>query len=324
MTDWRPSAGLDALQARAAMLATIRGFFSERNVLEVETPLLGRAAGTDPAIEPLQTCFTGPGHAHGLPLYLQTSPEFFMKRLLAAGSGPIYQVCKAFRDGESGPRHNPEFSLLEWYRPGLDHHQLMDEVAQLVFACLGYTLPVETRPYRALFLDHYGIDPLTSEPAQLRQAAIDHAVPGAADLKLDGNDAWLDLLLTHGIEQSLGRDRLTFVTDYPASQAVLARLNRDDTRTAARFELYLQGVELANGFWELSEAGEQRARFEQEQARRAAQGQQPVPIDEAFLAALESGLPDCAGVALGLDRLLMQRLGEGRLDTVIAFPLARC
>ncbi len=324
MPEWRPSAGPEALKARAAMLAAIRNFFAERGVLEVDTPLLAPAAGTDPAIEPLRTVFTGPGHAHGLPLYLQTSPEFFMKRLLAADSGPIYQVCKAFRDGELGPRHNPEFTILEWYRPGFDHHRLMDEVAELVMACLGRELPVERRPYRELFLERYGIDPLESDPSRLRQAAIEHGLPGAESIALDGVDGWLDLLLSHGIEAGLGQGRLTFVTDYPASQAVLARLNPDDPRTAARFELYLDGIELANGFQELVDATEQRARFAHDQALRAARGQPPVAMDEAFLAALQAGLPDCAGVALGLDRLLMRSLDAAQLDAVMAFPLGRC
>lgn len=321
MRDWRPSAGLDAIKARAEMLAAVRTFFAQRDVLEVETPLLAPAAGTDPAIEPLETVFTGPGHAHGLPLYLQTSPEFHMKRLLAAGSGPIYQVCKAFRDGEAGPRHNPEFTILEWYRPGFDHHQLMGEVAELVMGCLGCELPVEKRPYRELFLEHYGIDPLEIDQASLRQTAIDHSVPGAVDIALDSVDAWLDLLLTHGIEPELGRGRLTFVTDYPASQAVLARLNPDDPRSAARFELYFDGVELANGFWELTDAAEQRRRFEQENEERSSNGQPTIPVDESFLAALGHGLPECSGVALGLDRVLMLAEEKQQLSAVMAFPL---
>lgn len=323
MIDWRPSADLDALKARAAMLAAIRDFFTQRGVMEVETPLLAPASGTDPAIDPLKTVFTGPGYPHGLPLYLQTSPEFHMKRLLAAGSGPIYQVCKAFRDGELGPRHNPEFTILEWYRPGFDHHRLMDEVAQLAMVCLGQELQVEKRPYRELFLERYGVDPLEIDQAGLRQTAIDHEVPGADSIELDSSAAWLDLLLTHGIEPKLGQGRLTFIMDYPASQAVLARLNPDDPRTAARFELYFEGVELANGFWELVDANEQRARFEQENDERGVRNQPIIPLDEAFLSALADGLPDCAGVALGLDRLLMLGQGERGLSRVLSFPLGR-
>jgi lysyl-tRNA synthetase class 2 len=239
-----------------------------------------------------------------------------------AGSGAIYQVTRAFRDGESGRRHNPEFSILEWYRPGFDHHDLMAEVAELVQACLGRELPVARHGYRDLFLDRYGIDPLDCDAGGLQLLAIQSGVPGAAGLTLD-RDGWLDLLLSMGIEPELGRGELSFVTDYPASQAVLARLNPDDPRTAARFELYLDGIELANGFWELSDAAEQRARFEADRAERARNGQPDIALDERFLAALEAGLPDCAGVALGLDRLLMCRLGIHDLDRVLAFTLDR-
>lgn len=290
--------------------------------MEVETPVLAPAAGTDPAIEPLRSCFTGPGHAHGLDLYLQTSPEYHMKRLLAGGSGPIYQISRAFRDGEAGRRHNPEFTLLEWYRPGFDHGALMDEVAALVMVVLGRTMPVARRSYQSLFGQYIGIDPLTCDTKDLSRWAREQDVPGADALQLD-RDGWLDLLLTTCIEPNLGRDELTFVTHYPASQAVLARLNPEDPRTAARFELYLDGLELANGFWELSDPDEQRGRFEVDRAARAAAGQPDIALDEAFLHALIAGLPDCAGVALGLDRLLMCRLGASDIDQVMAFSLLR-
>jgi lysyl-tRNA synthetase class 2 len=320
--DWRPGAGPAALRARAELLASVRAFFHRAGVMEVETPLLAPAAGTDPAIEPLRSRYTGPGHARGLELFLQTSPEYHMKRLLAAGSGAIYQITRAFRDGEAGRRHNPEFTLLEWYRPGFDHHALMAEVAALVQVCLARELPVVQRSYRSLFMDHYGVDTLQADAAGLQAVAIEAGVPGGDTLDLD-KDGWLDLLLTHRIEPTLGRGELTFVTDYPASQAVLARLNPDDPRTAARFELYLDGLELANGFWELTDAAEQRIRFEADRAERAQQGQPDIALDERFLAALATGLPDCAGVALGLDRLLMCKLGVSDLDQVLAFSLDR-
>ena len=320
---WQPSAGPAALLARAALLAEVRGFFAEAGVLEVETPLCATASGTDPALEPLTTCYTGPGHATGLPLFLQTSPEFAMKRLLAAGSGPIYQICKAFRDGESGSRHNPEFTLLEWYRPGFDHHRLMDEVSALVRCCLGQSdLQEERLSYRELFSRHLDLDPLEASSEDLRAVAVSR-VPGAAGLRLPGRDAWLDLLLTAVIEPRLGVDRLCFVHDYPASQAALARLDPSDPRVAARFELYHQGVELANGFHELTDAAEQRARFTADNVLRVAQGRRELPVDEHLLAALVHGLPDCSGVALGLDRLLMLRMGEADLAAVLAFPLDR-
>ncbi len=319
--DWRPGASLETLRARARLLARIRAFFAASGVLEVETPLAGISFGTDPAIEPLRSRFTGPGHARGLDLYLQSSPEFFMKRLLAAGSGPIWQLCKAFRDGEAGPRHNPEFTLLEWYRPGFDDTALMEEVAALVCAALEQDLLVEHCAYAALFRTHLGIDPLEADAEGLRDCALAHDVLGAEGLVLD-RDGWLDLLMSTLIEPLLGRDGLTFVTDYPASQASLARL-APDGRTAARFELYWQGMELANGFHELSDAAEQAQRFEQENCRRRSAGQAPMPVDDALLAALEHGLPDCVGVALGIDRLLMCQLGLDDIDQVLAFSLAR-
>lgn len=322
MTDWRPSAGLEALRARAAMLHCIRGFFAEAGVLEVETPIASRAAGTDPALESLVTRWHGPGSAAaGLGLYLQTSPEFPMKRLLAAGSGPIYQVCKVFRDGERGRRHHPEFSLLEWYRPGWGYHDLMAEVAALVRRVLGRAdLPVEQLTYRGLFRERLGLDPWTASPEALAACAAAAGIAGALDLDRDG---WLDLLLTHRLEAGLGVGRLTFLCDYPPSQAALARLRVEEVTVAERFELYLDGVELANGFQELTDAPLQRARFMADLEVRRNQGRSQPPLDAAFLAALAAGLPAAAGVALGLDRLLMAVLGVRDIDAVLAFPVER-
>ncbi len=320
---WRPGAAREALVARAAMLRRLRDFFEARGVLEVETPLLGAAFGTDPAIEPLESRFVGPGFPRGRRLFLQSSPEFFMKRLLAAGSGPIYQVCKAFRNGEAGPRHNPEFSLLEWYRPGFDAAALMAEVAELVRLLVEQPdLAVEHCSYAELFARHLDIDPLAADAETLRHCALEHDLLGAEQMDLD-RDGWLNLLMATFIEPQLGREGLTFVTDYPASQASLARLNAWDPRTAARFELYWQGVELANGFEELADAEEQSERFEQENCHRFGAGRRPMPVDDALLGALEAGMPDCAGVALGLDRLLMCQLGVDDIDRVLAFSLAR-
>lgn len=308
------------LQAQAKLLATARQYFSERQVTEVITPVLSQFAGTDPALEPMRSHYTGPGHARGLSLYLQTSPEFAMKRLLAAGSGDIYQICQAFRDGEYGSLHNPEFSVLEWYRLGFDHHQLMGEVAQLVKSCLESDLAVEKVSYRQLFERFFHWDPLTASVEQLQASAEAHLINGALEMNLSQRDEWLDLLLTHVIEQHLGQGRLTFVYDYPASQASLARLNAEDPRLASRFELYYQGVELANGFHELANSMEQRQRFQAENVQREENGQQQMPLDENLLAALDS-LPECSGVALGLDRLLMLKLGADSLDQVLSFPL---
>lgn len=318
MTDWRPGASRPALQARAGLLATVRAFFAERGVLEVETPLLCSRGITDPAIEPL---LVGGGLSVGAgPRYLQTSPEYAMKRLLAAGSGPIYQICKAFRDGESGSRHNPEFTLLEWYRPGMDQHQLMAEVAALACACLGER-PWQALSYRELFRRSIGVDPFADSLATLQQAARECADPG--DLSGD-RDLWLDLLLTHAVEPWLARQGLVFVYDYPPSQAALARLGeRDGHAVAERFELYVDGIELANGYHELADATEQRARFENDNRRREALGLPQRPLDEALLAALAVGLPDCSGVALGLDRMLLLATGETDIRRLLAFSWER-
>jgi elongation factor P--(R)-beta-lysine ligase len=311
------------LRARADLFASVRGFFAEREVLEVETPLLSSCFGTDPSIEPLRSRFTGPGYADGRNLYLQSSPEFFMKRLLAAGSGAIYQIAKAFRDGEAGRRHNPEFTMLEWYRPGWDAAQLTDEVAELVGRLLGRPeLPVARYRYGDLFRDCLGIDVFDTTADALQSFASEQHLLGADHLQLD-RDGWLNLLMSVLIEPDLGKDELAFVTDYPASQASLARLNPQDPRTAARFELYYRGMELANGFEELADADEQAARFEKENCRRYSGGQSPMPVDEALLGALEAGLPACSGVALGLDRVLMCALGVEDIDQVLAFSLAR-
>jgi lysyl-tRNA synthetase class 2 len=303
------------------MLKELRAFFEERGVLEVETPILSAAANPDPAIGPL-SLDAELTPAGGGRWYLQTSPEFPMKRLLAAGSGAIYQVCKVFRADERGRRHHPEFTMLEWYRPGFSLDALMDEVAELVQRLLGRPIGVERLRYRDLFRDRLGLDPWDCSVAALRDhaAAADIADAGALDLDADG---WLDLLLTHCIEADLGRDRLSFVHSYPLSQAALARIDPGRPPTAARFELYLEGVELANGFDELSEAEEQQRRFRHDLDVRAGQGQPPLPLDERLLGALRDGLPRCCGVALGLDRLLMSALGASHIDEVIAFPIER-
>ena len=319
MSDWPPAASLEALRVRARVLAAIRAFFAERGVLEVETPVLSAAATPDPNIESLTTRYHGPGAPEGRTLYLHTSPEFPMKRLLAAGAGPIYQMGRVFRQGECGCLHNPEFTLLEWYRPGWDHHALMDEVAQLVRALLPDTGPAERLSYGEAFDRHLGLDPHTAPIAALTAAAERQGV-AAPELDRDG---WLDLLLTRCVEPHLGRGGPTLLYDYPASQAALARVRPGDPAVAERFELYVDGMELANGFHELTDAAEQRRRFTAEQARRRAQGLPEVALDERLLAALQAGLPECAGVALGVDRLVMAATGAGALEEVLAFPLQR-
>ncbi|MCW8919062.1 MAG: EF-P lysine aminoacylase EpmA [Gammaproteobacteria bacterium] len=321
-SDWQPRATLENLRRRAQILQRIRVFFAQRGVWEVETPTLSAAALSSPAIDSFATRYTGPGHAAGVNLYLHTSPEFAMKRLLAAGSGPIYQLGKVFRQGEAGRRHNPEFTLLEWYRPGLDHHQLMDEVEALVAPILGLAGRAQRLSYREAFLRFAGLDPFAASIAELRATAQRLDIQGFD--AGEARDSWLDLILSHRIEPQLGCAGLCFLTDYPASQAALARLSPDNPVVAERFELYFQGVELANGFHELGGSAEQRRRFESELAQRAAQGRETPPLDERLLAALEAGLPDCAGVALGVDRVVMLALGARSLDEVIAFTIDNC
>lgn len=324
-SDWRPAASLAMLRLRARILARIRAFFAEKEVLEVDTPILSSAAVTDPHLESFSTRFTGPGAAHGRTLYLHTSPEFPMKRLLAQGSGAIYQICKVFRQGEAGTRHNPEFTMLEWYRPGFDHRNMMDEVESLLMAVLGEELdlaPVQRLTYAEIFLEYAGIEPHGAGVTELQACAECHGITALPFLGSD-KDAWLDLLLTHVVEPRLGRGGITFVYEYPASQAALARVRQGTPPVAERFEAYLEGVELANGFHELADAREQEERFERDLESRRKSGLPQIPMDRRLLAALASGLPDCAGVALGVDRLLMMAAQAACIQDVLAFPVDR-
>jgi lysyl-tRNA synthetase class 2 len=316
---WRPGASLAALRRRAAALHATREFFRARQVLEVETPILVNAAVSDVNIGSIAV--EAPGDP-GARRFLHTSPEYAMKRLLAAGSGDIFQVCHVFRDAERGRRHNPEFTLVEWYRLGFSLDRLMREVADLVRVLLGRDVPLEFVTYRDAVREHAGLDPLDSDLAPLRRAA--------QALGLDprraheaGSDELLDLVVGAQVGPALGGSALTFVHRYPASQAALARLDSEDARLALRFELYHRGVELANGYHELNDVLEQRRRFAADQQSRAARGLPPVSIDARLLAALESGLPDCAGVALGFDRVLMLAQDASSIDEVLAFPTER-
>lgn len=323
---WRPGADLATLRLRAELLARIRAFFAARGVLEVETPALSAAALTDPHLTSFATVYSGPGPRYGRTLFLHTSPEFPMKRLLAAGSGCIYQIARVFRDGEAGRLHNPEFTLLEWYRDGFDYHRLMDEVAELATELLTGRVPLaepERLSYRAAFQRYLGLDPHRATVAELAAGAERFEVSIPPGMPADETDPWLDLLLTHRIEPRLGVGRLTFLYDYPASQAALARLRPGDPPVGERFELYLNGIELANGFHELGDAGEQRRRFGAENAARRVLGLPEMPVDEHLLAALAADLPDCAGVALGFDRLAMLAAGKKSLAEVLAFPFDR-
>ncbi len=323
---WRPGADPAILRLRAELLARIRAFFATRGVLEVDTPALSVAAIGDPHLASFATVYSGPGPRHGRTLYLHTSPEFPMKRLLAAGSGCIYQIARVFRDGEAGRLHNPEFTLLEWYRVGFDHRRLMDEVTDLATGLLAGRVSLaepERMSYRAAFQRYLDLDPHRATVAELAVCAERFGVSIPPGMPTDETDPWLDLLLTHRIEPRLGAGRLTFLHDYPASQAALARLRPGDPPVGERFELYLDGIELANGFHELGDAGEQRRRFEEENAVRRARGQPEMPVDEHLLAALAAGLPDCAGVALGFDRLAMLAAGKQSLAEVLTFPFER-
>jgi elongation factor P--(R)-beta-lysine ligase len=318
--NWRPTATPAALARRAELLHQARVFFRERRVLEVETPILSAAAVSDPQIESLATEVAGmPGRK-----FLCTSPEYAMKRLLAAGSGDIYQICKVFRDAERGRWHSPEFTMLEWYRVDFDDAALMDEVEALVRTLLAPERSLgraERLSYSAALQRHAGVGVCSSSDQDLRQAALRHGI--ACDAKLD-RDARLDLLMALVVGPRLGHEIPTFICDYPASQAALARLRPSASgpaAVAARFELYLDGLELANGFHELTAPQEQRARFEQDLRVREARRQIQPPLDENLLAALEAGMPDCAGVALGLDRLVAIALGADRLADAMAFTI---
>lgn len=320
--DWRPSASVETLHVRAAMLARIRAYFASQEVAEVQTPVLSCAAVSDPAIESVPASPAG-ATRH----YLQTSPEYPMKRLLAAGFGDCYAVCPVFRDGEAGRLHNPEFSMIEWYRLDYGVAEMqhdVDRVLRVACADLRSFAPARELSYRTAIREATGLDAFTTSPAEIRTVlARSGIVPAGADGW--DRDAWLDLLMGAVVGPALGRDAPVFVNDYPASQAALARLRTgaDGTRVAERFELYVDGLELANGFRELGDAIEQRHRFEQDLRVRESRGQVQTPLDERLLAALEHGLPDCAGVALGFDRLVMAACGLDSIAAAMAFAADR-
>ncbi len=316
MNDWKPTASIATLEVRATMLRAARDYFAATRALEVETPTLSSSAVTDIHIASIAALPFGQRH------YLHTSPEYAMKRLLAAGCGDIWQICRVYRDGESGRWHNPEFTLIEWYRVGVDHHSLMSDVERLISAMLPPSRhfdSAERLTYREAVQLHSGIDAFDDPTAVLiaRLESADIDVPKAVR---GDRDACLDLIMSTLVGPQLGRERLTFVYDYPASQAALARVHG---RVASRFEAYLEGIELANGFHELGIASEQRARFSADLEERAKRGLPGVPMDERFLASLEHGLPECAGVALGFDRLVMCALGAKHIDEVLTFPISR-
>jgi lysyl-tRNA synthetase class 2 len=317
--NWSPVASKEVLRKRAQMLKSIRAFFYGKQILEVETPLISSAGITEPHIESLRTDFRDSS------CYLNTSPEFAMKRLLAAYGEPIFQICKAFRDDELGVNHNPEFTMLEWYRPGLDTHQLMDEIVELLGCVFENDGPSFDRvSYRDVFEKHAGFDPHQAKASDLCDYALQHGIERPVGLKED-KDEWLDWLLTQLVLPALGNTKFTFIYDYPESQSALARLCHDDMgiKVASRFELFYGEVELANGFHELLDSEIQKQRFENENRKRIEAGQSAVVIDEHLLDALSYGLPDCSGVALGLDRLLMVMCNKKSISEVLAFPWDR-
>jgi len=306
---WRPTATASAWRRRATLLATVRAFMAARDVMEVETPLLAPCPGSEPAIEPLWTDYRLSGRS--LRLYLQSSPEAAMKRLLAAGAGSIYQVCRAFRAGEHGRLHAPEFTLLEWYRVGFDHHRLMQEITELL-TTLGLP-PAERQSYRDAFVSHLALDPFRATDAELAAAARDAGLASPAHER----DALLDFLLAECIVPRLGRRAPMFIYDFPASQAMQARVRSGTPPLAERFELFIHGMEIANGYHELTDAHELERRCREQLRRRT----DALPLDHALLAAVRHGLPACAGVALGMDRLLLALLPGSHLQEVLTFPL---
>lgn len=311
---WQPSASLEQLQARAELYQSLRDFFRQRHVLEIDVPVLAKATVTDPHIDSI-TARCGDDD-----VFLQTSPESFMKRLLCAGSGPIFSLGKAFRNGEVGRKHNPEFTMLEWYRPGFDDQHLMDEVEALLKQVMPVT-EVERLSYREMFQRALSIDPHTASLSDLQKLAKQHV---DLDWDDDNRDTWLDILMTHVIEPQLG-EGLVLIYDYPASQCALARVAPDEQgqKVAKRFEAYIKGIELANGYWELTDAEEQAQRFQADQLRRQKMGLPNYPNDRLLLDALTHGMPDTAGVAMGVDRLLMLQQGVESLQQVLAFPFSR-
>jgi lysyl-tRNA synthetase class 2 len=322
--DWRPTASREMLQLRAALLARARSFFAARGVLEVDTPLVVNAPVTDVHIHCARvTLETAAGDSRvSQPFFLHTSPEYAMKRLLAAGSGDIYQICHVVRSLERGRLHNAEFTLIEWYRTGCSLDALMDEVEALVRELLGpagAARASERVSYRETFRRALALDPFTATLEELAAQARGAGFAGASP----DRDELLEFSMGALIGPELGRNGLTFVHGYPASQAALARLDPDDPRAARRFELYADGVELANGFHELASAEEQRRRFERDLRERRRLGLAETGIDQRLLAALEAGLPDCSGVALGFDRTVMLAAGVTRIDAVLPFPTER-
>ena len=317
--DWKPSAPIQNLLKRSKIMGEIRQFFTERGVLEVETPAMSEFSVTDVHLSTFNTQFLSPFASQAKTLHLITSPEYHMKRLLASGSGAIFQICRVFRNEESGKRHNPEFTMLEWYRPHFDMYRLINEVDDLLQQILDCE-PAESFSYQFVFQTYVGLDPLSASKAQLVAKAKEYG------LQCDENeqrDTLLQFLFSEVVEANIGKERPTAVYHFPATQAALAQISTEDHRVAERFEFYYKGLELANGFHELSDAKEQIRRFELDNLQRNEMGLPLQQLDHRFLNALKAGIPNCSGVALGVDRLLMIAMNAERIDEVMAFGVER-
>jgi len=318
--NWQPSADIDTLKRRAQYLADVRLFFAERDTWEVETPILSTAAPTAPYLDSFTTNYIPIGSQSKQTYYLQTSPEFAMKRLLVAGSGSIYQIARVFRNGEQSKKHSPEFTMLEWYRPDLTLHQLIDEVNALMKNVFKFDGIVRLS-YRSVFEFFFKLNVLTCSDVEIKHCALERITSLASDFETD-RDGWLELLMSYVVEPKLAALNLSlFIYDFPASQAQLAKIKYDQqgNEVADRFELYIDGIELANGYNELLDADELRQRFERDNQQRKEQDKSEIPIDENLLAAMQYGLPECAGVAIGLDRLMMLALDKSTINLVTSF-----
>ena len=314
---WQPTASVKNLLTRAKLLAEIRRFFTDRGLLEVETPVLSEFGVTDVHLATFSTEFISPFGEQSKTLWLSTSPEYHMKRLLAAGSGPIFQIGKVFRNEEAGNRHNPEFTMLEWYRPHFDMYRLINEVDDLLQQILECP-PAESMSYQFAFQQYVGLDPLSADLSELAEKAKKHQLIGAEN---ENRDTLLQFLFSTVVEPQIGQEAPVVVYHFPASQAALAQISSEDLRVAERFEFYYKGLELANGFHELSDAREQLRRFQQDNLQREKMGLPVRVIDTRLLAALQAGIPNCSGVALGVDRLLMIAMGTESIKDVISFAI---
>ncbi|MBF6647626.1 EF-P lysine aminoacylase GenX [Methylobacter sp. BlB1] len=322
--DWRPTCSVEHLRLRAQVLADIRKFFAERSVLEVETPLLSQGIGTDPQLAFFTTEYSLVPQKQTL--FLQTSPEFAMKRLLAAGSGSIYQIAKAFRNGESGRFHNPEFTMLEWYHVGFKLAELMDECADLIARLFDHRKPLmetERFTYQAIFQRYTGLDPLEFSYPQYCAYALDNQLPEAVSICGNDHAIWLDFIFSHKVQPYLGRNALCMVYGFPVCQSSLARISEHDPLITDRVELFIDGVELGNGYFELTDAKEQSERFDKELDIRRQRNLPASVKDERLIAALQAGLPECSGMAIGLDRLLMLLSDSASIEDVLGFPVNR-